>query len=177
MVSGAPESRSVGFAPVTGPGISALVLGSLPSRRSIAIGQYYGHPRNAFWRIMGELIDAGPDRRYEERVARLTAAGVGLWDVLASSVRPGSMDSAIDAASAEANDFDGFVHQHPDVSRIFFNGRKAAELFDRMGCLANYPAAIEYTTLPSTSPAFAAMPFEEKLARWSVVIPSRDAVR
>ena len=171
------EPRSAGFAPVAGPAISTLILGSLPSRRSIAAGQYYGHPRNAFWPIMGELFDAGPDRPYPERTARLVAAGVGLWDVLASSVRPGSMDSAIEIGSATPNDFDAFLRGHPGVRRIFFNGRKAAELFARMRCLESRAGTIEYATLPSTSPAFAAMPFDEKLAQWSVVIPTSDAVR
>ena len=170
---------SSGFAPIADPGIRVLILGSLPSRRSIAAGQYYGHPQNAFWRIMGELVDAGPDRPYAQRTARLLAAGIGVWDVLQSSIRPGSMDADIDLRSAKANDFGRFLEQHPGLDRICFNGRKAADLFRRMGCLASAAMrnGIEFVTLPSTSPAYAAMPLEEKIARWSVVIEPVETVR
>ena len=173
------EVASSGFAPIADPGIRVLILGSLPSRRSIAAGQYYGHPQNAFWRIMGELVGAGPDRPYAQRTARLLAAGIGVWDVLQSSIRPGSMDADIDLQSAKPNDFGRFLEEHPEIGRICFNGRKAADLFRRMDCSSD-PATgngMEFITLPSTSPAFAAMALEEKITRWSVVIEPVETVR
>ncbi len=179
MTAGREEAASSGFPPIADPGIRVLILGSLPSRRSIAAGQYYGHPRNAFWRIMGDLVGAGPDRPYPQRAARLLAAGIGVWDVLQSSIRPGSMDADIDFQSAKPNDFRHFLEEHPGLGRICFNGRKAAELFRRMDCMPG-PATfngIEFITLPSTSPAFAAMALEEKIARWSVVIEPLETVR
>ena len=132
------------------------------------MNQYYAHPRNAFWRIMGELFAAGAELAYADRAARLNAAGVAVWDVLARSVRPGSLDADIDLGSARANDFNGFFREYSDVRRVFFNGKKAAELFDRFDCRP-FAVPLTFTTLPSTSPAFAAMPFAEKLARWRVL--------
>lgn len=123
---------------------------------------------------MGVLVGAGPEQEYATRVERLLAAGIGVWDVLQSSIRPGSMDADIELASATANDFDTFLAAHPSIIRICFNGRKAADLYDRLRCASESDAAasLKFVTLPSTSPAFASMPYEEKLARWSVVVDS-----
>ena len=139
-----------------------LVLGSVPSQRSIADHQYYAHPQNAFWRIMGELVGATGD--YSQRCAALVEHRIALWDVLAASVRPGSMDADIDLESAQVNDFELFFRSHPGVGRLCFNGRKAAEMFARFVRLDAVPE--ETVVLPSTSPAFAAMTFDNKLARW-----------
>jgi hypoxanthine-DNA glycosylase len=147
------------------------VLGTLPSRKSLAVREYYANPQNAFWRIMGELFDAGPDLPYAERVRRLTLCGVAVWDVLASSVREGSLDAAIRTDTAMGNDFATFLRRYPDIATICFNGKKAAELFGR---LAAAPALRQYAEknrviLPSTSPAHAAMTYAEKCRQWSVV--------
>ena len=169
--SSADADHAYGFPPISAAGIHTLILGSLPSRRSLELGQYYGHPQNAFWRIMGRLVGASRNLPYDERVRRIVAARLGVWDVLASSVRPGSMDAAIDVRSATPNDFDRFLREHAALRRICFNGRKAAELFERKVSLTDdqRSASLEFVQLPSTSPAYAAMPFEEKLERWSVV--------
>ncbi len=139
-----------------------LILGSLPSQRSIAEQQYYAHPQNAFWRIMAEL--AGATGTYTERCAALIRRRIAVWDVLAASVRPGSMDADIDTGSAQVNDFKSFFEEHPDVGRICFNGRKAAQLFERSA--AELAAPRELIVLPSTSPAYAAMRFDDKLQHW-----------
>lgn len=163
---------ALGFPPISAPDIHTLILGSLPSRKSLELGQYYAHPQNAFWRIMDDLLGAGRSLPYDERVRKIVAARLGVWDVLSSSVRPGSMDSAIDTRTATPNDFDRFLREHTALRRICFNGRKAAELFDRTVRLTDSQrlAALERVQLPSTSPAYAAMPFEEKLERWSVIV-------
>lgn len=167
-------SPSAGFAPIAAAHIETLILGSLPSRRSIELGQYYGHSRNAFWPIMGRLLGAGPEVPYERRARMLTDAGIGVWDVLASSIRPGSLDADIDVASATANDFAGFLASHRRVGRVFFNGRKAEELFRRKVRLpvSNPTPRLRLERLPSTSPANAAMSFEDKLSRWSAILDS-----
>jgi len=120
---------------------------------------------------MGELFGAGPERAYAERSARLTEAGVAVWDVLASSVRPGSMDSSIDLATATPNDFRSLFAAEPQIHLVCFNGQSAAKLFDRLVAptLENGSNTVEYRTLPSTSPAHAAMNFEQKLRRWRIV--------
>jgi TDG/mug DNA glycosylase family protein len=155
-----------GFPPIAAPDARVLVLGSMPGQASLAAGQYYAHPRNAFWPIMGALAGAGPELPYPERVARLQAAGVAVWDVLAACHRPGSLDSAIRLEDAELVDLPGFLDAHPGVRRLYFNGGTAATLFRRrmQPLLAERPLTL--ATLPSTSPAHAGLPFAEKLARW-----------
>lgn len=153
-----------GFPPVSMPNARVLVLGSLPGRRSVQEQQYYAHPQNTFWRIMQELT--GADGSYEARCEALRQNGIALWDVLKASVRPGSMDADIRMATAEANDFNSFFRAHPQVVRLCFNGQKARQLFDRLVRFDLELAEKELRVLPSTSPAFAAMRFEEKLAAW-----------
>ena len=165
----APEI-SAGFPPIVAPGARLLILGSLPSRKSLAMREYYAHAQNAFWRIMGELFDAGPALPYAERTRRLVQAGIAVWDVLASSVRPGSLDSAIRPETAAGNEFSAFFKRYPGIATVCFNGKKAQQLFARL--IDGRAAALagrEYRLLPSTSPAHAAMSYAEKLQAWSVV--------
>lgn len=164
---------ATGFPPLAAPDAVVLVLGTLPSRASLEMKQYYAHPRNAFWRIMGEFFDAGPELPYRERVDRLLSHRVAVWDVLQSSLRPGSLDAAIDLATARANDFADFFASHAEVRLVCFNGLKAADLFARLvsaGPAATRPG-LRFLTCPSTSPAHAALSFEDKLERW---LPVRD---
>lgn len=158
------QESSTGFPPIAGPDARILILGSLPSRRSLEVGEYYAHPRNAFWRIMGELIGAKGD--YAERCERLTEAGIAVWDVLCSSVRPGSLDADIRIDTAKPNDFAGFFARHPGVRRVGLNGRKAESLYRRLVLPELDAPSRDLIPLPSTSPAHAAMPFDKKLEIW-----------
>jgi hypoxanthine-DNA glycosylase len=161
-----------GFPPIADAHARILILGSLPGQVSLQRQQYYAQPHNAFWKIMGRLFDAGPDLPYAERGQRLMRNGIALWDVCAAAQRPGSLDAAIVHASVVPNDFAAFIDSHPDLGLIGFNGGKAAELYRRR-VLPGLPAAaraLRTATLPSTSPAHAAMPFEEKLTRWAAVL-------
>ena len=163
-------AATAGFAPIESENAQVLILGTLPSRQSVSSGQYYGNPRNAFWRIMGDLFAAGPDIDYPARIAKLARAGVCVWDVLAAANRDGSLDARIDTMSALPNDFESFFDRHPTVRSIFFNGKRAEELFRRFDCGRFVDAAkTDLTILPSTSPAHAAMSYEEKLKRWVIV--------
>jgi len=164
----AESDASVGFPPVSGRDARILILGSLPGQRSLQAVQYYAHAQNAFWRIMRDLI--GAEGGYEQRCDALVAHGIALWDVLAESIRPGSMDADIQTRSARANDFSEFFSQHPDVRRVFFNGQKAAQLFARLVSTDSGDRAMRYATLPSTSPAYASMAYEEKLRIWCAEI-------
>ena len=156
-------SRSEGFGPVSGPDARILILGSLPGAESLRRHEYYAHPRNAFWPIMGQLFGAAPDRPYQFRLHRLMSNRVALWDVCASAQRVGSSDSAL--AFVAANDFDAFLAEHLGIQLICFNGSKAGELFRRrvLPYLPQRLAEIPRVVLPSTSPVRAAMTFEEKL--------------
>lgn len=148
-----------------------LILGSMPSVVSLDRQEYYGKTQNAFWRIMGKLFGAGPDLAYADRVARLTEQGVAVWDVLATCVRPGSLDSAIDMSSAEANDIPALLQQYPAIRHVFFNGKKSEKIYHKQ-VLTQEPGLrsdIVYQGLPSTSPAMAMLNFEAKLQQWQQV--------
>ncbi|NIV17299.1 MAG: DNA-deoxyinosine glycosylase [Woeseiaceae bacterium] len=142
-----------------------LILGSLPSEASIAAGEYYAHPQNAFWRIMRELV--GAMGSYERRCSALTESRIALWDVLKQSVRPGSLDADIRLETAQANDFGAFLDAHAGIELICFNGRKAEQIFRKFVKLETTP---RLASLPSTSPAHAAMSFDEKLEAWRSTI-------
>ena len=158
----AAASPSSCFAPIARGDARILILGSLPGQRSLQAGQYYAHPQNAFWRIMRDLV--GAEGTYEQRCAELVKHGIALWDVLAESLRPGSMDADIKLDSAKANDFCSFFLRHPDIERLCFNGQKAAQMYSRF--VDDAGSGLQQDTLPSTSPAYAAMAYPQKLARW-----------
>lgn len=164
-----PETdRAAGFAPIARTDAEILILGSLPGRRSIAAQQYYAHPQNAFWRIMQALLGAGGD--YAARCETLIEHRIAVWDVLADSVREGSMDAGIHVPTAAANDFARFYERHPQVSVVAFNGKTAERLY--RGLVSPLVGAVNhrYLSLPSTSPAYAAMPFDDKLIRWRALL-------
>src|SRR6476469_5386350 len=119
------------FGPIAAPDARVLVLGTAPSIASLAKQQYYGHPQNAFWPIMGRLFGAGRDVEYQERKRLLCAKGVAVWDVLGECYRAGSLDSAIEVESEAANDLAGFLGQHVSIDTVFFNGQKAETAFRR----------------------------------------------
>jgi TDG/mug DNA glycosylase family protein len=163
-----PNRPSRGFPPIACGDARILVLGSLPSRRSLQAGEYYAHPRNAFWPIVAALT--GVSGGYARRCASLTERRVALWDVLESSERPGSLDAAIRQDTARANDFETFFREHSHVERICFNGRTAAQLFRKFVDPVIDASGRQQLVLPSTSPAYAAMPFDAKLAHWRAAL-------
>jgi TDG/mug DNA glycosylase family protein len=164
-----PEERLRGFPPIVGEEPRVLVLGSMPSAESLRRLEYYGHPRNAFWPIMGELFGAGPDLPYAERARRVAAKGLAVWDVIAACVRETSADA--DIQEEEPNDFSEFFAQHRALRRVFFNGGKSEQVFRRrvlpeLGALAG---KLEFARLPSTSPALASLDFAAKLRAWRIL--------
>jgi hypoxanthine-DNA glycosylase len=163
-----------GFPPIEPrPGRArVLLLGSLPGRESLARQQYYAHPRNAFWPIMRQLANAGPELPYLQRCERLAASGIAVWDVLAAAERAGSLDADIVIPSEQANDFSAFLGRHAGIQLIAFNGQAAAAKFQRhaLPALPAAQASIVRCTLPSTSPANASLTFAAKLARWRTAL-------
>lgn len=156
------------FPAVVGTQPRVLVLGSMPGEASLAANAYYAHPRNQFWPIMGALAGARPGLPYAERLAALDGAGIALWDVLASCVRPGSLDARIDATSVVANDIAGLLTVHHSIDAVFFNGATADAMFHRH-VRAN-ARQTHLQRLPSTSPAHASLSFDAKLAAWRAAI-------
>jgi hypoxanthine-DNA glycosylase len=157
-----------GLPPVIDAHARVLILGSFPSVRSLADGQYYANPRNAFWPIVGNVFGFDCVADYARRLAALQSHGIALWDVLGGCRRVGSADSAIDPKSLVVNDFAALFAEHPNITRVYFNGAKAAELFERHQVAATPGAATSYQRLPSTSPANA-IPRAAKLAAWAVI--------
>jgi hypoxanthine-DNA glycosylase len=169
--------RISGFEPIVGRNPRILILGSMPSVASLEKQQYYGKSRNAFWGIMGALFAAGPELDYAERSRKLAQSGVAVWDVLASCVRRGSLDSAIVAGSEEINDVAGLLLRFPQIQHIFFNGGKAEQLFRQRvfpQLSAQWADSASYTRLPSTSPAMASLDFSGKLQRWQLICDVLD---
>jgi hypoxanthine-DNA glycosylase len=162
-----PLPRLVGLPPVIARGTRLVVLGSFPGGASLAAQQYYGHPRNHFWPIVGTLL--GIDllaMPYNDRLAVLRERGLGLWDVYAACVREGSLDSAIEAA--EHNDLASLQRRAPGLKAIAHNGGESARSMRITSALG-----LPVYRLPSTSPANASWSFERKLAAWREVF---DAV-
>ena len=164
------EKLSQGFAPVTRPDARLLILGSMPGVASLEAVQYYAFPRNAFWKIMGDLFAVGPELDYLSRLQKLADNHIALWDVIETCHRPGSLDSAISEDGMATNDFNGFFKQHPQITHVYFNGQKAAGLFKKK-VLPGLTDHYEYHVLPSTSPAHAAKSYTAKLEAWSVIKP------
>jgi hypoxanthine-DNA glycosylase len=155
-----------GFPPVVDDKVTTLILGSFPSTASLAKGQYYGHPQNQFWRLVGAVIgEPLPDMDYEKRKRTLLKHHIGLWDVIGKCERAGSLDSNI--RNALHNDFERVTGVAKHLHHVCFNGKTAAKmepLFIEWG--------FESIVLPSSSPANT-MRFEQKLIQWrQIVTPS-----
>jgi hypoxanthine-DNA glycosylase len=160
-------SRIRSFPPIVSENGKVLILGSMPGEASLKAGQYYAHPRNLFWRIMGELFGIDPSLPYQERAARLQAAGVALWDSLQACVRPGSLDASI--TEEVPNDFPAFFAKYPRIRHVYFNGSKAETAFRRHALPLLPSAQHVFKRLPSTSPANAGMSVDAKVRDWSAV--------
>jgi hypoxanthine-DNA glycosylase len=158
------------FDPISDAASRVLVLGSMPGKASLRAGQYYAHPQNAFWKILGALFDFGPASPYESRIASLREHGIALWDVMQSCVRETSLDSDIEASSIVSNPFADFLRDHPEIHTICFNGAKA-EASWRKHVLPKLPRTgdISYHRLPSTSPANASIRYDDKFKAWRIL--------
>lgn len=160
-------TRKSSFSPVVAPTTRLLILGSLPGEASLQAGRYYAHPRNAFWHLCGAVL--GVDLAampYDDRLAELLAGGIGLWDVVRSGERRGSLDA--DLRAVEGNRLDELAASLPGLSAIGFNGSTASRIGRSLLGPATGLALIE---LPSSSPAHAAMSLAEKTDRWLALRP------
>jgi hypoxanthine-DNA glycosylase len=160
--------RTRGFPPVVDDNVTTLILGSFPSAASLRKGQYYGHPQNQFWKLVGAVVDAPLyTMPYEERLMTLLARQIGLWDIIGKCARTGSLDSNI--RNASHNEFDHVRRITTRLRRVCFNGKAAARL-EPMFADWDYETVI----LPSSSPANT-LRFEAKLAAWRQIMPNVNA--
>jgi hypoxanthine-DNA glycosylase len=160
-----------GFPPVIDTNTHTLILGSFPGEASLRAQQYYAFKQNQFWRLLsGALNDNLVELAYPERLLRLLAHGIGLWDVFSACRRQGSLDSAI--RQGAPNDFDALRRNYPKLKTLCFNGNTAGKMRAQL-------EQMTYRTLqlPSSSPAYAQMPFEEKLEYWKQIVERDDAAR
>lgn len=165
---------SVGFTAIQNTDAEVLILGSMPSVESLNQQQYYAHPRNAFWRIMKSLFALSDELSYPQLCSCLIKHKIAVWDVLQSCQRQGSLDSDIEASSIVANNFTLFLQQHQMIRLIVFNGGKAEQIFNQyvLATLTDTQLSIVRKRLPSTSPAHAAMSFEQKHDCWQKILLS-----
>lgn len=158
-------SVKAGLPPIARSDARLFVLGSLPGDASLAARRYYAHPTNQFWTLLGAAIgDDLQSFNYEARLVKLAERRIGLWDVIASAARNGSLDQSIRAA--EHNRIEHLLHDFPDLSAIAFNGSTAASIGRKL--IGDPPSAITLVDLPSSSAANT-RPLTEKLAQWSVL--------
>lgn len=160
-----------GFAPIADSRARLLILGSMPGAASLEAGQYYAHPRNAFWPILESIWPIPASAPYRTRERLVKRCGIAIWDVLASCQRRTSLDSHIEPHSIVVNDFAGFFGIHPALRCIAFNGSAAANLYRRhvLPELDSPARDLPQVQLPSTSPANARLSAARKLQAWSVL--------
>ena len=155
------SERIYSYEPVIDERSRVLVLGTMPSVKSLEAGFYYAHPRNAFWPMMAEILGEARPETIEEKKAMLLRHGVALWDTVASCTREGSLDAAM--RGIELNDIASLLAAHPAVRLILLNGGEAWRLFCRLDPTAY--AGRRALRLPSTSPAYT-LGYDKKKALW-----------
>lgn len=155
------------FEPIFARDARVLVVGSMPSVKSLADAQYYAHPRNAFWSIWFDILGEMPHNDYEQKKAMFRANRIALWDAAALCEREGSLDSQM--RGIVFNDFASLYAHCPEIGAVLCNGATAHRLFLKSG----FAGDRRVLRVPSTSPAYT-MPYEKKLALWR---QAYDAVR
>jgi len=165
-------STVTGFPPIVDNNAAILILGSMPSIKSLEEQQYYAHPRNSFWFIITKLLSDNTELEYEQKKTLLLHNKIALWDVLNSCQRKGSLDSSINNESTVANDFNTFLNDHPLIKAVYFNGTRAQQEYNKhiLPTLDAKFSSIEYERLPSTSPAMASLNREQKLKQWKTIL-------
>ena len=165
-----PTAPIHGLDPIENRNAEVLILGSMPGQESLNRQQYYAHGQNAFWRILAQLLEFDARLPYAARVRALKSARIAVWDVLHSCVRVGSADAGIDPATLAPNDFTAFFRTHRRIRRVFFNGAMAQSCYVKHVLRETGERPLQYRRLPSTSPAYASLPFARKLKEWRVIV-------
>ena len=172
MMSEPKGPMCIGFPPCVDEGCRVLVLGSMPSVKSLAESQYYAHPQNRFWPMMTKILTGEdvPPARYEDRLMMLRTHQIALWDAIASCKREGSLDSAIH--EEVGNDFTAFLKRWPHIDTILCNGGKAFQCFKRYNKELLKRENLTIRQMPSTSPANARWRLGDLIEAWRKVLPS-----
>ena len=154
------------FLPIIDERSRILILGSMPGVESLRLQQYYGHPRNQFWKLVYEIFETQASGDYEEKVAYIRNKKIAVWDVIENCYREGSLDSNI--REEKVNDFSALFKAYPDIKTVFFNGGKAYETYKKWIGFSALPN-LTFHKVTSSSPANTKR-YEEKLREWSVIV-------
>lgn len=155
------------FKPIVFKDTKTLILGSFPSIKSFENNFYYGHPRNQFWKIL-EAVTGYPVNNRDQKIWLLKECRLGLWDMIGSCQRDNSLDSSLE--DEVVNDIPALLSAYPSIEKIAFTGKKAQALFETHFSYLE----IERVYLPSPSPAYAAMTFEEKAVQYKNMLGDRN---
>ena len=155
------------FDPISDTNTTVLILGTMPGDKSLELGEYYGHARNRFWKIISTITENNLPLTYSDKKKLLLTSKIGIWDVAHSAKRKGSLDSAIQ--EEVPNDIDTFISRHSKLKIIAFNGSKSEKLFDKY---FNRNSRIRYISLPSSSPANTGIDFEAICNKWKQILKS-----
>lgn len=160
------------FAPVEPTQARVLIIGSMPGKASLTAHQYYAHPRNAFWPILGHWLGFDSTLPYEQRLTQLTHHHIGLWDALYQCERPSSLDADIVKTSIVPNDFSAWFTRHPQTQAVLCNGTAAYDNYRKkvLPTLSTTDQTLPLHKLPSTSPAHASLSFEQKKDQWRILL-------
>lgn len=153
------------FDPISNAETEVLILGTMPGDKSIELDEYYGHPRNRFWKIISSITNNDLPQTYAEKKALLFKTKIGIWDVAHKANRKGSLDSAIE--NEEPNDLNNFISKHKNLKVIGFNGKKSEVLFDKY---FDRKSGIRFISLPSTSPANTGIDFDNICNQWRQIL-------
>ena len=156
------------FEPVYAPDARVMIVGSMPSVKSLADSQYYAHPRNAFWPILFEVFGVEPTRDYEAKKELILSHGLALWDAASVCEREGSLDSAM--RGVQYNDFAALYERCPNIHTVLCNGGTAHALFLKSG----FAGGRRVIRMPSTSPAYT-MAYGRKVEAWRAAL--EDALK
>jgi len=153
------------FDPISNADTTILILGTMPGDKSLELGEYYGHARNKFWKIISTITANDLPLTYSDKKALLLKLKIGVWDVAHKASRKGSLDSAIE--DEEPNNLDDFISRHKNLKVIGFNGTKSHSLFDKY---FDRKTGIKYISLPSTSPANTGIDFDNITKLWRQIL-------
>lgn len=160
-----PTNTKTSFDPISNSDTTILILGTMPGDKSLELGEYYGHSRNRFWKIISIITSSDLPLTYTDKKSLLLKTKIGIWDVAHRANRKGSLDCAIE--DEEPNDLDGFIAKHKNLKVIGFFGSKSEALYNKY---FDRKTGINYISLPSTSPANTGIDFENICKKWQQIM-------
>lgn len=159
------DHSKTSFEPISDTNTEVLILGTLPGDKSLELGEYYGHSRNRFWKIISAITGNDLPLTYSEKKELLLQTNIGIWDVAHKANRKGSLDNAIE--NELPNDLESFITRHKNLKTICFNGTKSESLFNKY---FDRRPEIRYISLPSTSPASTGIDFDNICKKWRQIL-------